>query len=53
MVLNLVNFSNIIKREQCSSILQNTGGHQHNLRNKFKENVREFNKYTSLIGGII
>ena len=26
MVLNLVNFSNIIKREQCSSILQNTGG---------------------------
>ena len=51
-MIDLMIFSNNLK-SSMSFNPQHGGGHQHNLKNKPREKVREFNKYTSLTGGII
>ena len=53
-MLNLMTFSNNKKGSMSFNPIRTWGGgHQHNLKNKPKEKVREFNKYISLTGGII
>ena len=53
MMVNLMIFSNDTKDLMSFNPIRTWGGHQHNLKNKPKEKVREFNKYISLTGGII